>query len=88
MAEKIAEQVKLALRRNEAALPGDVIQLALPGHSPGLKRELQDIERLYYNRLADERNRYNQVSRLAGMGLATELLIDSFSQNLHMVYVI
>jgi len=32
MAEKIAEQIKRAIKRNSGLLPGDVIQLALPGH--------------------------------------------------------
>lgn len=35
MAEKIAEQVGRAIRRNKGWLPGDVIQLALPGHETG-----------------------------------------------------
>jgi C4-dicarboxylate-specific signal transduction histidine kinase len=40
------------------------------------------MERLYRERIQQERNRYDQVSRLAGIGMAAELLTDAFSREM------
>jgi signal transduction histidine kinase len=47
---------------------------------PGLRSALQELDRLYRGQLVQERARYNQVSRLAGVGMAAELLTDTFSR--------
>ncbi len=41
---------------------------------------LQKLEHMYRERLENEKDRYDQVSRLAGIGMAAELLTDSFSR--------
>ncbi|HEX9132692.1 MAG TPA: sensor histidine kinase, partial [Ktedonobacteraceae bacterium] len=46
----------------------------------GLKADLQEIEHLHRQRIEQERKRYNQVARLAGIGMAAELLTDAFSR--------
>lgn len=50
------------------------------GHD--IRVALQEIERLYRQRLEQERTRYNQVSRLAGTGMAAELLTEAFSREI------
>lgn len=52
------------------------------GHGPGIGTALQELERLYRERIEQEMSRYNQVSRLAGIGMAAELLTDSFSREI------
>jgi hypothetical protein len=49
-------------------------------NSQDMRAMLQDLERMYRERLDEERARYDQVSRLAGVGMAAELLTDSFSR--------
>lgn len=51
-------------------------------HNTGLKATLYEMEQFYRNRLQEERKRYNQVSRLAGTGMAAELLTDAFSRDI------
>lgn len=46
-----------------------------------IKAALQEIERLYRKRVEEEGNRYSQVSRLAGTGLAAELLTEAFARD-------
>jgi hypothetical protein len=52
------------------------------GQGAGVRSALQEMERLYRQRLDQERTRYNQVSRLAGVGMAAELLTDAFSREI------
>lgn len=47
----------------------------------GVQAALQEIEHLYKKRIEEEGNRYNQVSRLAGTGLAAELLTEAFARD-------
>jgi signal transduction histidine kinase len=46
----------------------------------GLKADLREIEHLHRQHIEQERKRYNQVARLAGIGMAAELLTDAFSR--------
>jgi signal transduction histidine kinase len=64
---------RLIRARNDAGthLKGQNIQMAL-----------QDIERMYRERLEQENSRYTQVSRLAGVGMAAELLTAAFSREI------
>lgn len=48
----------------------------------GAGSALREMERVYRKRLEEERNRYEQVSRLAGTGMAAELLTNSFSRQM------
>ncbi len=52
------------------------------GRTPGMREQLKEIERLYRQRLEQERVRYQQVARLAGVGMAAELLTDAFSHEI------
>lgn len=49
---------------------------------PALRATLKEVEQLYRARLAQDRTRYDQVSRLAGVGMAAELLTDAFSREI------
>lgn len=48
----------------------------------GVRGALQEVERLYRERMTEERERYNQVSRLAGTGMAAEVLTDAFARDI------
>lgn len=54
-----------------------------PDKGKHTRRALQDIEHLYRARLEQEQTRYNQVSRLAGTGMAAELLTEAFSKEIN-----
>ena len=46
------------------------------------KNIIQEMERLYRQKIEEERQRYNQVSKLAGIGMAAELMTDVFSREI------
>jgi signal transduction histidine kinase len=48
----------------------------------GIRSRIQEVERVYKTRLEDELTRYNQVAKLAGTGMAAELLTEAFSNDI------
>ena len=52
------------------------------GHQVATRVPLKEIEKLYRRRMEQEQSRYSQVSAMAGVGLAAELLSEAFSKEI------
>lgn len=53
------------------------------GNEQGLHSTTREIERLYRQKLAQERDRYDRLSALAGVGMAAELLNDALAREVN-----